>query len=147
MFELLRRTATHPSDAKLAQAVGNGDGEAMAELYRRHGALIYRFTLRMSQNAAIAEEITHEVFLALLRQSERFDPQRAALSTWLCSIARRQLWKHFERNERFVSIGSFDEPFGMPSAEPGTAEWRTRREAIAAVREGVDHRSLPLKEV
>jgi RNA polymerase sigma-70 factor, ECF subfamily len=147
MFERLRRMANHQTDAELALAIARGNGDAMAELYRRHGALVYRFTLRMSQNATIAEEITQEVFLALLRHPAHFDPQRAALSTWLCAIARRQLWKHLARNERFVSIELEDEPFDPISPEPGPAEWLTRNEAIASVRDGIDRLSLPLKEV
>ena len=78
----------------------------MAALYRRHGGLVYRFTLRMSRNDAIAEEITQEVFLALLTQIDRFDAQRGSLSTWLCGIARHQLWKHLQRSE---AVGAFDD--------------------------------------
>ena len=118
----------------------------MAELYRRHGALVFRFTLRMSQDSNIAEEITQEVFLALLQRPDRFDPERAALSTWLCAIARRQLWKHFKSNERFVSIES-DDPFDTVSPEPDPAEWLTRKEAVASVRGGLDQLPIPLKEI
>ena len=147
MFERRRHSANHASDAELTQALRRGNGEAMAELYRRHGALVFRFTLRMSQNASVAEEITQEVFLALLRQPDHFDPQRAALSTWLCGIARRQLWKHLERHERFVPIESDDEPFDAVSPDLDPAAWLTRQEAVASVREGLDRLPLPLKEV
>ncbi len=147
MFERLRRIATHESDVDLAKAIGRGNSEAMAELYGRYGSLIYRFTLRMSQNPTIAEEITQEVFLALLRQPNQFDPQRAALSTWLCGIARRLLWKHLERNQRFVPLDSEQELFDPISPEPGPAECLTRREAVETVRDGIDRLSLPLKEV
>jgi hypothetical protein len=61
----------------------------MSALYRRHGGLVYRFTLQMSRDVAVAEEITQEVFLALLTQIGRFDAGRGTLSTWLCGIARR----------------------------------------------------------
>ena len=92
MFERLRRRRLDGelSDEELHRAALAGSGEAMATLYRRHGSLVYRFTLRMSQDAAVAEEITQEVFLALLTQIGRFDAARGALSTWLCGIARRQ---------------------------------------------------------
>ena len=75
------------SDGELHRAALAGSGEAMAALYRRHGGLVYRFTLRMSRNDAVAEEITQEVFLALLTQIDRFDAERGELSTWLCGIA------------------------------------------------------------
>jgi len=94
MFERLRRRRLDEalSDEQLHRAALAGSGEAMAALYRRHGGLVYRFTLRMSRDAAAAEEITQEVFLALLTQIGQFDAARGTLSTWLCGIARRQLW-------------------------------------------------------
>src|ERR1700722_8051324 len=99
MFERLMggRRSDEQRDAELHKAALKGSGEAMAMLYRRHGGLVYRFTLRMSRDEAIADEVTQEVFLALLRRLDRVDAEKAALPTWLCGIARRQLWKHLER--------------------------------------------------
>jgi RNA polymerase sigma-70 factor (ECF subfamily) len=135
------------SDAELHHAALKGSGEAMAALYRRHGGLVYRFTLRMSQDVSIAEEVTQEVFLALLRQMERFDPERAALSTWLCGIARRQLWKHLERRGEDASAVGEDDAPEAESLEDSPATWLMRRETVAAVRLGIDELPLPLKEV
>jgi DNA-directed RNA polymerase specialized sigma24 family protein len=53
--------ARHTSDADLCHAAGFGSQDAFSALYRRHGALIYRFALRVSQDASIAEEVTQEV--------------------------------------------------------------------------------------
>ena len=52
----LRRLNGEQSDGELHRAALDGSGEAMAALYRRHGGLVYRFTLRMSRNGAVAEE-------------------------------------------------------------------------------------------
>jgi RNA polymerase sigma-70 factor (ECF subfamily) len=149
MFERLtqRERPGGESDTDLHQAALRGNGEAMATLYRRHGPLVYRFTLRMSQNASIAEEVTQEVFLALLRHTDRFDPSRSALSTWLCSIARNQLSKYFERNMRYQSVDQEEEAFDPPSLDDSPALWLTRKEAVETVRQGIDTLPLPLKEV
>ena len=74
MFKRLgrKRQDGELSDAELHRAALAGSGEAMAALYRRHGGLVYRFTLQMSRNEGVAEEITQEVFLALLTQMETF---------------------------------------------------------------------------
>ena len=138
------------SDPELLLAAQQGSSDALAALYQRHSPLVYRFTLRLSRDTATAEEITQEVFLALLRQADRYDSQRANLSTWLCGIARRQLWRHLERNERFVPIDSPDsdaEPFDPPSPDDDPAQHLTRAEAIAAVRQGLDELPLLFKEV
>ena len=118
----------------------------MAALYRKHGGLVYRFSLQMSRDAAVAEEITQEVFLALLTQIHRFDAGRGALSTWLCGIARRQVWKQLERSGAAGSLGdeSADE---LECREDGPAEILMRSEAVAAVRAGMDELPAALREV
>src|SRR5580765_6042025 len=136
------------SESKLLLAAQQGSSEAIGALYHRHGPLIYRFTLRLSRDSAVAEEITQEVFLTLIRHVDRYDSTRgASISTWLCGIARRQLWRHFERTQRFVPIDSPDEPFDPPSPDDDPAQHLTRAEAIAAVREGLESLPFLLKEV
>jgi RNA polymerase sigma-70 factor (ECF subfamily) len=149
MFERLRRTRLDGelSDDELHRAALRGSGEAMAALYRRHGGLVYRFTLQMSKNDAVAEEITQEVFLALLKQMDRFDARRGRLSTWLCGIARRQLWKYLERGEA-AARSDFDKETATEVICPsdGPAELLLRREAVDAVRAGLEQLPLVLRE-
>lgn len=148
MFERLRRRRDEGelNDAELHRAALAGSGEAMAELYRRHGGLVYRFTLRMSLDAVVAEEITQEVFLVLLSRMDQFDPERGALSTWLCGIARRKLWNHLDRN---AAQQTLDEDNGaeLECPEDGPAELLLRGEAVAAVRAGLDKLPAALREV
>ena len=147
MFERLMggQRGDEQSDAELHKAALKGGGEAMAMLYRRHGGLVYRFTLRMSRDEATAEEVTQEVFLALLSRLDRFDPEKAALATWLCGIARRQLWKHLERFN-CSGVEAEDAP-EVESLDDSPVTWLIRQEAVAAVRQGLDELSLPLREV
>lgn len=150
MFERLRRRRVDGelSDEKLHRSALGGSGESMAALYRRHGGLVYRFTLRMSGDAAVAEEITQEVFLALLTQIGQFDAARGTLSTWLCGIARRQLWKHLERNNAGALFDVDDESAAeVQCPKEGPAELLLRHEAVAAVRAGMDELPAALREV
>src|SRR5579862_6473618 len=148
MFKRLRRRRLdgERSDEELHRAALAGSGEAMAALYQRHGGLVYRFTLQMSRDAAVAEEITQEVFLALLTRIDRFDAGRGALSTWLCGIARRQFWKRLEKND---AADAFDEENAaeLECPDDGTAEISPRHEAVAAVRAGMDELPAHLREV
>lgn len=150
MFKRLgrKRLDGELSDAELHRAALAGSGEAMAAIYRRHGGLVYRFTLQMSRNETVAEEITQEVFLALLTQMDRFDAGKGALSTWLCGIARRQLWKHLERNDSAVLFDLDDEGAAeLGSPDDGPAEVLLRSEAVAAVRAGMNELPPVLREV
>ena len=148
MFERIwrRRVDEELSDVDLHRAALAGSGDAMAALYRRHGGLVYRFVLQMSRDVAVSEEITQEVFLALLTQIDRFDASRGALSTWLCGIARRQLWKHLERND--VPCALDDESAqDLESRHDGPVELLLRSEAVATVRAGMEELPVALREV
>lgn len=149
MFERLRRKSLDGelTDEELHRAALAGSGEAMALLYRRHGGLVYRFTLRMSQDAAVAEEITQEVFLALLKQIGRFDAARGTLSTWLCGIARRQLWKYLERTEPAAAFDLEEGAAELQCPSDGPAELLLRRELVDTVRAGMDELPPTLREV
>ena len=149
MFERLtgKQRSDETSDAALHESALRGNGDAMAALYRRHGGLVYRFTLRMSQNASVAEEVTQEVFLALLNQLERFDPQRAALPTWLCGIARRQLWKHLERFDENAGVADEDDATEAESLDDSPMTLLMRQEAVATVRRGLDELPMLYREV
>jgi RNA polymerase sigma-70 factor (ECF subfamily) len=148
MFDRLKRKQGKGelTDAELHRAAIAGSSEAMATLYRRHGGLVYRFTLRMSRDAAVAEEITQEVFLALLSQMDRFDTERGALSTWLCGIARRQLWKHLERRGH-VDPAQEDGALELEYRGDGPVELLLRGETVAVVRAGLDELPAGLREV
>lgn len=149
MFKRLTASpdASDKSDVDLHRASLHGSGEAMAELYRRYGPLIYRFTVRMSQNTTLAEEITQETFLALLEHTDRFDPSRGSLPTWLCSIARHHLLKHFERHKHYPIEDYEDGFFDPPTTDDSPDRYLARKEAAIAVRQGIDTLPLPLKEV
>jgi RNA polymerase sigma-70 factor (ECF subfamily) len=63
------------------KSMGQGDRDAFAELFRLHQATVFRFARQMSGSRDVAEDITQDVFVALLRQADRFDPRRASLTT------------------------------------------------------------------
>ena len=67
---------TDLADALLLRRIAGGDEEAFAEVYRQRQAAIYRFALHMTGNSALAEDVTQEVFMALIRDPKRFDPAR-----------------------------------------------------------------------
>jgi len=75
------------SDEVLIARVANGDRLAMQVLFARHHVRVYRFVLRLVRNESAAEDLIGEVFLDVWRQAAKFEG-RAAVSTWMLSIAR-----------------------------------------------------------
>jgi RNA polymerase sigma-70 factor, ECF subfamily len=75
------------SDEVLIAKIAKGDRLAMATLFARYRLRVFRFVARMVRNDAVAEELNSDVFLEIWRQAGTFEG-RAAVSTWIFSIAR-----------------------------------------------------------
>lgn len=93
------------SDDGLVARMVAGDEEAFVLLYRRRQSSVFRFVFHMSGNRAIAEDVTQEVFLALIRDAKRFDPSRGSVGAFLVGIARNHLKKRWEQDRRLVFVG------------------------------------------
>jgi RNA polymerase sigma-70 factor, ECF subfamily len=111
------------TDYELLQRMKTGDEEAFVTLYRRRQGSVYRFALRMCGSEAIAEDVTQEVFIVLMREVEKFDARRAQVTTWLMGIARNQVLKHLERERRWVTIDdeNDEKDFVFGGADPFAA--------------------------
>jgi RNA polymerase sigma-70 factor (ECF subfamily) len=72
--------------------------------FDQHKDAVYRFAWRMSGSAAAAEDITQDVFVALLRYPDRFDPARGTLRAFLLGIARNLALKHWRARHRFEKL-------------------------------------------
>jgi RNA polymerase sigma-70 factor (ECF subfamily) len=92
------------SDETLLQMTMAGDEEAFTRLYRRLRGVVYRFARQMSGSSSVAEDVTQEVFLILLRRAELYDPRRGSLSTYLVRIARNEILRRLDRDRAYVAL-------------------------------------------
>ena len=77
------------SDELPVDAVGrDGDGEAFAELHRRHAASVTRATRRIVSNDVACNEVVADVFIDLWYSPAKFDAARGTLRAFLCVRAR-----------------------------------------------------------
>jgi RNA polymerase sigma-70 factor (ECF subfamily) len=80
--------AEDPSDEALILRIVSGDRDAFAALYRRRRADVYRFALHISGSRSVADDVTQDVFMAVIHDAGRYRPDRAAVLPWLLGIAR-----------------------------------------------------------
>ena len=95
---------TTSSDLDLLRLMMAGDEDAFALLYKRRQGNVYRFALHMSGSRAIAEDVTQEVFIVLMREAARYDPNLGSLATYLYGIARNYVLRRFEQDRMFVQF-------------------------------------------
>src|SRR5216683_274004 len=119
------------TDEQLLARMLNGDEEAFAALYRRRQGPIYRFALHMTHSVTVAEDVTQEVFLALIESGRRFDGSRGTLLSFLYGIARNRVLQRIERDR---PAEPFREEF---VAGEDLLDDLTRRETVEQVRRAV----------
>jgi RNA polymerase sigma-70 factor, ECF subfamily len=85
----VRPSGSHLSDETLLAKVAAGDRCAMEALFRRHCASVYRFVVRLSGDAALAEDTVSETFLEVWKSAQSF-AGRSQVLTWLLAIARHK---------------------------------------------------------
>jgi RNA polymerase sigma-70 factor (ECF subfamily) len=77
-------------DPALMARYRNGDGQAFEVLYRRHRGPLYRFIARQLRGQGEADEVFQEVWMAVVKGRERYQPT-ARFVTFLFAIAHRRL--------------------------------------------------------
>lgn len=75
------------------------DAEIQAA-FEQHKDAVYRFAWRMSGSASMAEDITQDAFVGLLRHPDRFNPARGSLRAFLLGIARNLALKRWRSEHR-----------------------------------------------
>jgi len=123
-----------------------GDEEALALLYRRRQGAVYRFALQMSGSNTIAEDVTQEVFLFLMREGHVFDPARGSVSAFLFGVARNHVLRRLRVEHLLAPLGDDSEedfPLLHATTDLCPLEDLTRAETIESVRKAV--LSLPSK--
>ena len=107
------------TDELLLQKAGDGDQAAFLELYDRYRQPIFRFAYRLLGSVEVAEDVTHDCFLSLIRKPENFRPDRASLKTYLFAAARNLALKHFRNQGREAAMDEVaEEPQDSPRRGP-----------------------------
>lgn len=98
--------------------IAAGDAGALARVYELYRDRVYGFAYRMLGVQAIAEEITHEAFLALIKRPEKYDSSKGSVLTFLCVVARSRILMRF-RSHGDALEDSFDEQDFVASTASG----------------------------
>ena len=72
------------------------------DAYQRYFQDVYRFTLGLTQDGPLAEEITQETFFKALQAFKKFDGSKD-IRAWLFTIARNRFYDHCRAQNRTIS--------------------------------------------
>ncbi len=126
-------------DLTQARRVADGDAEAFSRLYDRYRDRVFGYAYRMLGSQSIAEDVTHEAFLALIENPERFRPELGSMKTFLCAVARNCILNHFRK--RGAAIEDFFEDDELQSvtdeSEPDPLSALLDRELGVKIKESI----------
>lgn len=97
----------------LALIAANEDRAAFTRFFRHFAPLIKAFALAGSKlSASVADELVQEVMLKVWQKAGAFNPEKAAASTWVYTIARNC------RTDMFRRLQKFDTPLAEEDVFP-----------------------------
>jgi RNA polymerase sigma-70 factor (ECF subfamily) len=104
MQDAAAATALLPDDASTDEdcmsRYQKGDAQAFRILYLRYRQKLHRYVLRLAARPSEAEEVFQEVWVAVIRGREGYEPM-APFAAWLFSIAHRRAadrWRTLARH-------------------------------------------------
>lgn len=93
------RPEADASDGILVRRVAEGDDSALEALYDRYGRPAFALARRITADPVFAEEVVQEVFLALWRDPEKYDPARGGFPSWLLATTHHKAVDAVRREE------------------------------------------------
>jgi len=99
------------TDSELMRQVRGGRTAALATLFERHHARLYRYCLRMTGQRSAAEDVVQETFMKMLKYKATFRDD-SELVPWMFGIGRNACLAHLRRtaNERVSDdVGELEE--------------------------------------
>ena len=108
-------------DVELAALAAGGDRRAFSELVRRHGSSVRGLLRRMGADAAQADDVAQEAFLAAYEQISDFRGE-GPFHAWVKRIAARAYvrgWRREARERLLAETAEADEPLDGQAGAAG----------------------------
>jgi RNA polymerase sigma-70 factor (ECF subfamily) len=135
------RDLSRLADEDLLGMVEAGHERAFEVLYDRHARIAYSLGYRLLGDAAAAEDLVQDAFLAIWRGSARYSSSRGSVRTWLLAILHnrgidrlRSVAATARRQEALEQIAIGVVP-DIAEAAAGRAEARAVRAALTTLPE------------
>jgi RNA polymerase sigma factor (sigma-70 family) len=119
-------------DVVLLRGVAASDPAAVRDLLDRTAPVVYGYIYaRVGGDQAAAEDLLQDTLLEAVRSSSTYRGE-AALSTWMCAIARRRLARHYEA-ERRAEVARIGLQVVGDSSPDNTQAFDARDEVVRAL--------------
>lgn len=130
-------------DEVLLGRIAAGEAVSLSVLFRRRQQNVYRFALHLTGSPAMADDVTQDVFITVIREARRFEVGRATVTAWLCGIARNFVRRRLALDHGTASLDDAETEIPMVASDADPLTDLTNAEALETLRRAV--LSLPLR--
>jgi len=122
-------------DAQDASAIARilaGDDAGLSELYDRHAPFVFGVALKILRDHNEAEDVVHDVFIAVVERADQYRPERGSVVAWLTTSVRNLALDRARRRTRRAQITEDElqhEP-SPPVLDPEALSWLEHRRAL-----------------
>ena len=124
------------TDEAIMEAVKNGDLQQASLLFDRYHKRIFNFLARMTMDRDLAEDLTQNVFLRMIKYKSSYR-EGLKFQSWIYQMARNGFSDHYQANKNKKSNFVDVEKMGNHIAEQNESEEQAQREQLL-------HRSLTM---
>jgi RNA polymerase sigma-70 factor (ECF subfamily) len=125
-------------DKRLLTGLREKRGTAFLDLYDRYQGIVFRFLLHMTGSDAVAEELTQELFVSILKKVEMdkalsgFDADKGCLEAYLIGFARNLARRSHARGQKWTPLGELQLVY-----EPTVLEEISSRSEVQRLRQAI----------
>jgi RNA polymerase sigma-70 factor (ECF subfamily) len=83
-------SAADDADRAVLNRVSDGQLDALQDLYDKYHTMAYSIALRITSDAALAEDVVQDAFLGAWRNAGRYVEGKGSVKTWLLSIVHHR---------------------------------------------------------
>jgi RNA polymerase sigma-70 factor (ECF subfamily) len=124
-----------PTQRTVLERTSAGDPDALAELYRRHGAAVHAVAYRLTASADDADDVLQDVFVGLPEALRRYDG-RGSFEGWLRRVAARTALMRLRHSTRRAEVALDEHPGPAALASDAAARVDIER-ALATLAPGL----------
>ena len=87
-------------DQQLIQQIARGDSKAFGLLLEKYQDLVYGLSLKMVKEKSIAEDMTQETWMKVIKNAEKYSPV-GSVKSWILQIHRNLVMDYFRQSKKW----------------------------------------------
>ncbi|HZI26349.1 MAG TPA: sigma-70 family RNA polymerase sigma factor [Chryseolinea sp.] len=127
----ITKSTERMTDEMIMEAVKNGDLQQASLLFERYNKRIYNFLARMTMDRAVAEDLTQNVFLRIIKYRNSYR-QGLRFQSWIYQVARNIFSDHYQMHKNRFSDFVNVEKVSDQIPEASDSEMQEEQEQLLA---------------